>query len=66
VVLVKKRNSDAYINGGFRERYALEHGNRTAIYLNGHKCYKFTYSKHLPYQDGNGAIFDTVIKQWVD
>ena len=34
----------AYESAGFRERYAMEHGNRTTVYINGHKCYKYTYS----------------------
>ena len=27
---------------GWRERYAMDHGNRATIYINGEKCYKFT------------------------
>ena len=56
----------AYNAAGFRERYAMENGNRTTIYINGHKCIKFTYSKHKEYQDANGAIFDTVTGQWIN
>lgn len=56
----------AYTAGGFRERYAMENGNRTTIYINGHKCIKFTYSKHKEYQDANGATFDTVRGRWID
>ena len=33
---------EAYNAAGFRERYAMENGN---------KCYKFTYSKDVDYQD---------------
>ena len=54
----------AYKNGGFRERYAMENGNKTILYINGHKCYKFTYSKYKEYQDANGALYDTVLKIW--
>lgn len=56
----------AYTSGGCRERYAMEHGNRTTIYINGHKCYKFTYSTHKDYQDANGATFDTIKNIWID
>lgn len=56
---------DAYKNGGFRERYALENGKSKIIYVNGNKCYKFTYSEHVEYQDANGAIYDTIRKCWI-
>lgn len=51
---------------GARERYALEHGNRTPIMVRGHICWRFTYSIYDPYQDANGALYDTVIHQWVN
>lgn len=54
----------AYNNGGYRERYAMENGNKAIVYVNGHKCYKFTYSQHNEYQDANGALYDTVTKSW--
>lgn len=50
---------------GWRERYAMEHGNRATIYINGEKCYKFTYSPNLEYQDANGAIFNTARGAWI-
>lgn len=56
----------AYNSGGFRERYAMEHGNAQTIYINGNKCIKYTYSSSKEYQDANGAIYDTVRKQWID
>lgn len=56
----------AYSAGGFRERYAMEHGNATTVYINGEKCTKYTYSKADPYQDANGATYNTVRKQWID
>ena len=55
----------AYNAAGFRERYAMENGNRATIYINGHKCIKFTYSANKEYQDANGATFDTVTEQWI-
>lgn len=56
----------AYTVGGWRERYAMENGNETVIYINGHKCYKYTYSTHREYQDANGATFDTVRGCWIN
>ena len=58
--------TDARRTAGARELYAIEHGNRSTVYINGHKCIKFTYSKYDEYQDANGAIFDTVAKTWID
>lgn len=55
----------AYNKAGYRERYAMEHGNKRIIYINGNKCYKYTYSKHKEYQDANGAIYDTVRECWI-
>lgn len=54
-----------YSAGGLRERYAMEYGNRAIVYINGEKCYKFTYSKYKEYQDANGAIYNTVRGVWV-
>lgn len=55
----------AYNNAGFRERYAMEHGNATTIYIHGDKCIKYTYSANDPYQDANGTIYNTVKKIWI-
>lgn len=56
---------EAYNRGGFRERYAMENGNRATIYINGVKCYKYTYSTAATYQDANGAIYDTARRAWI-
>ena len=56
----------AYNNGGFRERYAMEHGNAATLYINGDKCIKYTYSKLNKYQDANGATYNTITKQWIN
>lgn len=56
----------AYDVGGYRERYAMENGNKAVVYVNGHKCFKFTYSSRNEYQDANGATYDTVAKSWID
>ena len=55
---------EMYEQGGFRERYAMENGNKAVVYCGGHKCYKFTYSRYKEYQDANGALYDTVAKRW--
>jgi hypothetical protein len=55
----------AYNAGGFRERYAMENGNKTVLYINGEKCFKFTYSQYKEYQDANGAIYNTTRKCWI-
>ena len=60
-----KEMCKAYEKAGFRERYAMEKGNKSTIYVNGQKCLKFTYSNSLEYQDANGAIYNTVIGQWI-
>ena len=56
----------AYSLAGWRERYAMEHGNRATIYQNGEKCYKFTYSTANEYQDANGATFNTARRAWTN
>lgn len=56
----------AFNAGGWRERYAMEHGNATTVYINGNKCIKYTYSTGAAYQDANGATYDTIKKQWIN
>lgn len=56
----------AYKNGGARERYALENGNKSILFVRGHKCFKFIYPKRKAYQAANCATYDTVTKNWID
>ena len=66
---MKFRSSEkqaAYNAGGFRERYAMEHGNATTIYINGDKCIKYAYSTKADYQDANGATYNAVKKIWIN
>ncbi len=56
---------EAWEASGWRERFAVDNGNKTIVYVNGHKCLQFTYSRYKEYQDANGAIYDTVKKQWI-
>ena len=58
--------SIARLTAGNREKFAIEHGNKNTVYIRGHKCYRFTYSRFLPYQDANGATFDTITKEWIE
>lgn len=64
--LTNSETRKMYDAGGFRERYAMEHGNRATVYINGEKCYKFTYSKYEEYQDANGATYNTARGVWVE
>ena len=57
---------EAYERGGYRERYAMEHGNKATIFINGAKCFKWTYSTTREYQDANGATYDTRRKAWIN
>lgn len=59
-------NLTMWNKAGARERYAMENGHRNTIYQNGRKCIKFTYSKYDPYQDANGATYDTERRAWVN
>ena len=57
---------EQFMHAGYRERYAMKYGNVSIIYINGHKCKKYTYSKCKEYQDANGATYDTVAKEWIN
>lgn len=57
---------ESYEKGGFRERYAVDHGKVDTVMMGGHKCLRFTYPGSDPYQDANGAVYDTVSRQWVN
>ena len=57
---------EAYAAAGFRERFAMEHGHKIVIYVNGNKCYRFRYSNKVEYQDANGAIYNTITKKWIN
>lgn len=57
--------NEARTTAGWRERYAMDNGNRATVYYNGEKCYKWTYSTADEYQDANGATYNTVRKAWI-
>ena len=61
--IVTKR--DAYNAGGYRERYAMDNGDREIRVVNGHRLWIYTYSKENPYQDANGATFDCKERKWI-
>ena len=56
---------EQFMRGGNRERFAMKYGDVSIIYINGHKCKKYTYSEYEEYQDANGATYDTVTKKWI-
>lgn len=58
-------NRRAYEAGGYRERYAMRKGHRSAVNENGKTYYKWTYSKWDEYQDANGAMFDPERGVWI-
>ena len=57
---------EAFEKAGYRERYAIKHGDKEKVFINGHQCYKYSYSEDEEYQDANGATFDTVTKTWIN
>lgn len=54
-----------YNEAGYRERYAMTKGICRSVWINGHLCYKYTYSVNKEYQDANGATYDTVLGKWI-
>ncbi len=58
-------NNEVYKAGGYRERYAMDHGTKEIRMVNGHRLWIFRYSKDDPYQDGNGATFDCKERKWI-
>ena len=57
---------EQFLKAGYRERYAIKNGKKNIKYINGHKCYVYTYSDDEEYQDANGATYDTVTKNWIN
>lgn len=56
---------EAYAAAGARERYAMENGNKSVVYVNGKRYLRFTYSRRDEYQDANGATYCPSDKKWV-
>ena len=56
----------AWRAAGFREHFAMEYGHKTTVYINGEKCYKFTYNRNIKYQDANGATFNVARGIWIN
>ena len=56
----------AYNKGGFREKYAMEHGTRTEKRTNGRTLWVYKYSAKDEYQDANGATYDATQNRWVN
>ena len=66
IIIKSVTDYEAFHSGSFRERYAMEHGIKKTVYVNGHKCFKYTYSPNEKYQDANGATYDIVKKKWIN
>jgi len=58
-------NKEAYAAGGYRERYAMDHGEKETKTVNNHRLWIFRYSPDDPYQDANGATFDCKEGRWI-
>ena len=58
-------NKEAYDAGGYRERYAMDHGTKEIKMVNGHRLWIFNYSLDDPYQDANGATYDCKKGAWI-
>lgn len=52
-------------SAGWRERFAILYGEKEVKNIRDHKCYVFSYSSDVEYQDANGATYDTVTKKWI-
>lgn len=58
---------DAWMQGGWRERYAMENGNRTIQKdSRGHVFWIYTYDEDRDYQDANGSAYDVTEGRWRD
>lgn len=64
--MTHKETTAARIAAGWRENYAMDHGASEYITIGGNRCIKFIYSETDPYQDANGATFDTVRGVWIN
>ena len=53
-------------SAGYRERYAMEHGQRVVFFQNGKEFWKFSYSPDAEFQDANGATFCVANGKWVN
>lgn len=59
-------NKEVYEAGGFRERYAMDHGEKEIKVVNGHRLWIFRYSPDEEYQEANGATFDCKERKWIN
>lgn len=56
----------AYKQGGYRERYAMENGNKAVTHECQRELWTYTYPSDWDYQDANGAIYDATHGKWVN
>ena len=57
-------SSKASAAGGWRERYAIDHGKAIQTEEGGHKVIRWYYDHNDPYQDANGAMWDVTEQRW--
>lgn len=63
---IEKANlSNAREAAGYREKYAMDHGQRIVFFQNGKEFWKFSYSDTDEYQDANGATWDVKENKWI-
>ena len=62
---MENEREKAYQAGGYRERYAMDHGREKEIEYSGDRCLRYTYDKNDPYQDANGAIWSVTRQKWI-
>ncbi len=56
----------ALATAGYREKYAMTHGNGEYKTVGDRELWVFTYSDDNPYQDANGATFDITNGAWIN
>lgn len=61
-----EKRREMWNKAGFRERYAMQHGNARKVTDGWHVLIVFTYSPRDEYQDANGAKWDTGRREWVE
>lgn len=62
----RRKELNAWTYAGWRERYAMEEGNKTVVTDDrNHELWVYTYGSEKNYQDANGATYDATEGRWV-
>lgn len=56
---------EAKRKAGYREKFAIKHGNPVIVVYGNKTCIKFDYSFDYDYQDANGATYEISSKRWI-